>query len=67
MKTFMQIASEYGAYARLPAFTEGVRAYVECGWAPCPYGRGTVEAQAWDRGYEAARRYSREAEIAWRP
>jgi hypothetical protein len=50
--------SHYAPYDTMPAFDEGLSAYgrlVEAKFAssiPNPYDLNSVEAQAWDRGYE---------------
>lgn len=62
-QTLTQIVAEYAPYHTLEAFGEGFVAY-EFGRYTNPYDgkrehRAEVNAQAWDRGLEAASRYQR--------
>jgi hypothetical protein len=55
--TKAQISAEYAPYDKLPAFESGFNAY---GFSVnCPYPPDSVDAQAWDRGLEAAMRWQR--------
>ena len=56
-KSYREIAAEYRPYDTHPAFHKGAEDYMD-GRHDCPF-RG-VSAQAWDRGHEAAMRYTRQ-------
>ena len=59
MKTFNELAYEYRPYHEMPAFAQGVSAYMDRNYA-CPYSEPSegVKAQAWDRGAECAMRFT---------
>jgi hypothetical protein len=63
-----QICNDYRPYDSLPAFTEGYNDY-EAGKHRNPYegdvSKG-VQAQAWDRGANAAMRYRRATDQRYR-
>ena len=48
-----EILQSYAPYNGFPAFREGMAAYA-CRSMDNPYPRGSMAAQAWDRGVEAA-------------
>lgn len=52
--TLAELLEEYAPYNRMQAFREGFIAGKEN-----PYNPDSVEAQAWDRGAEAAMRWER--------
>jgi hypothetical protein len=56
-RLYLEIAAEYAPYDQMREFEEGSTAYLE-GEYEGPY-QG-VQAQAWDRGMEAAMRYTRQ-------
>jgi hypothetical protein len=58
MKTFNEIAAEYAPYHQLPAFAKGAEDYMDGVFESSLTG---VEAQAWDRGSEAAMRFTRQS------
>jgi hypothetical protein len=57
-KTFNEIAAEYAPYHTLPAFAKGAEDYMDSKF-DCPFAGG-VDGQAWDRGMEAAMRFTRQ-------
>jgi hypothetical protein len=60
-KTFNEIAHEYRPYDTLPGFADGVDAYMDRNYEnPFTDPRDGVKAQAWDRGAEAAMRFTRQ-------
>jgi hypothetical protein len=59
-KTFNEIAQEYIPYHTLKAFQIGSQDYMDGNYNN-PYGDG-YEAQAWDRGMEAAMRFTSQRE-----
>lgn len=60
-KTFPEIAREYRPYDTLPGFQEGAEAYMDRKYDnPYTDPRDGVKAQAWDRGLEAAMRFTRQ-------
>jgi len=64
----LQICSDYAPYDTLPAFTEGFNDY-EAGKHRNPYDghiKQGVQAQAWDRGANAAMRYRRATDQRYR-
>lgn len=56
-QTFNQIAAEYAPYNLFPEFQHGAEAYMDRLYTN-PY--DNVAAQAWDRGAEAAMKYTRQ-------
>ena len=56
-RTFPQIAAEYAPYHTMLAFQVGAEDYMD-GHFQNPFGSSSVEAQAWDRGAEAANRFT---------
>ena len=60
-RSFPEIAAEYAPYHTMPAFEEGMTAYMEqCYNNPYVDPKDGVKAQAWDRGLEAVSRYTRQ-------
>lgn len=57
-KTFNEIANEYRPYNTFPAFQRGSEDYMDSKF-DCPFTNG-LEVQAWDRGMEAAMRFTRQ-------
>jgi hypothetical protein len=55
--TFPQIAAEYAPYHTMLAFQVGAEDYMDSHFQN-PFGSSSVEAQAWDRGAEAASRFT---------
>jgi hypothetical protein len=53
-----ELLAEYKPYSTMQAFHDGWNDY-EQGEMRCPYKPDSVEGQAWDRGHEAAMRWSR--------
>jgi hypothetical protein len=51
-----ELLAEYTPYFRMQSFYDGWKAY-EQGNYQCPYNANSVDAQAWDRGLEAAMRW----------
>lgn len=60
-RTYLEIAAEYAPYDRFSEFQEGATAYMERRYDN-PYDGAAqgVKAQAWDRGLEAASRFTRQ-------
>jgi hypothetical protein len=56
---FRKIAADYAPYDGMIAFTQGALAFGQCIFDNPHEG---VNAQAWDRGLEAAMRFARNAE-----
>jgi hypothetical protein len=56
MKTFKQIAAEYAPYHTMRTFVCGAEDYMDRKYA-CPFTH-SVGMQAWDRGQEAASRFT---------
>jgi hypothetical protein len=60
MKTFPEIAAEYAPYDTLPEFQLGSQDYMDRRHDN-PFGiEQGLKAQAWDRGAEAAMRFTRQ-------
>jgi hypothetical protein len=53
-----ELLAEYAPYNAMQAFHDGWKDY-EHGHYHCPFSANSVEGQAWDRGMEAAMRWSR--------
>jgi hypothetical protein len=53
-----ELLAEYRPYNSMQAFHDGWNDY-EAGHYLCPFRRDSVEAQAWDRGQNAAMRWLR--------
>lgn len=60
-RTYLEIAAEYAPYNTMPEFNEGTTDYLE-GRYEERYHRANegLKAQAWDRGMEAASRFTRQ-------
>jgi hypothetical protein len=56
VKTRLEIAEEYQPYNSMREFAEGIMAYV-AGNSRNPYRMGSVQAQAWDCGFNCSYRY----------
>ena len=58
-KTFPEIAAEYAPYHTMQAFQVGAEAFMDHRYTH-RYSSDSVEAQAWDRGHEAAMRFTKQ-------